>query len=35
MKFFRENWDIGFLLLAMALILSWVLTVAVVLPLMP
>ena len=32
-QFFRETWDIAFLLIAIALILSWVLTITVILPL--
>lgn len=30
----RENWDVAFLLIAMASILTWVLTVTLILPLM-
>jgi hypothetical protein len=33
-QLFRENWDTGFILIAMAAILSWALTVLVILPMM-
>ncbi len=31
---FRENWDVGFIIVAMGLILGWALVVAVVLPIL-
>ena len=35
MNFLRENWDTAFLVIVLAFILSWFLTITMILPLMP